>query len=241
MGVIEILVVRVWSAALLLLGIIFNKLKNNIDAYFALTHFQQDKLKGLLPEDKVWIKSNAINEPINFIPTENKKNYIFVGRLESEKGIKLLLDTWITLPSHFHLEIIGLGDSDLLENTYTRANIKFLGQLPHHEVMQRISSAKYLIHSSLNYETFGLTMVEALSVGTPVIGFEIGTRPEFIQSEYNGFLCHETNLKETILKSYNYRSYVQLSESAINSVKKYYLPQVTAKQVNIYEKLKRAQ
>lgn len=215
----------------------FKQYQENIDAYFVLTHFQQEKLKQFNVKQPMLLKSNPIDVPSSFVEPNEKKDYLFIGRLESAKGIQVLLQTWLKLPAHFCLNIIGQGDDDNLPQQYTRSNIRFLGQLPHREVLEKIAQAKYVIHSSLAYETFGLTLVEALAQGTPVIGFDKGTRSEFIQSGENGFLCQEENLSETLLQSYDYPDYSQLCHKAWMSAKVFYLPVIMEKQIALYNEV----
>ncbi len=211
---------------------------DNIDAYFVLTHFQKQKLKSKIPASKMLLKPNAIEEPGSIHPAHEKKDYLFVGRLEAAKGIELLLSTWMQMPEHFTLTIVGTGDNDLeLQNRYAKPNIRFLGKLPHEQVLQRMNEAKYFIHSSLTYETFGLTLVEALARGTPVIALDRGPRSEFIQSGKNGFLCQPENLREVILQSYDFTEYDALSAQAVESAKPFYSQKVVALQVELYQQL----
>lgn len=210
--------------------------ERSIDAYFALSHFQMQKLKGLIPESKLWLKPDPITMPLLSVSASGKKDYLYVGRLEAAKGIETLLKAWQTLPSEFRLLIIGTGeDAQHLSKKYEHSNISFLGQLPQEDVFEAMSKAKYLIHPSLAYETFGLTMLEALARGTPVIGFNRGTRPEFIHSGKNGFLCEPASLRDAILQSEQVSNYSQLSQAAIVSAKPFYLKEIIAQQVKLYE------
>jgi glycosyltransferase involved in cell wall biosynthesis len=209
----------------------------NIDAYFALSQFQYQKVKPLLNGSTLFIKPNPIDEPGVFLDPAKRKDFLFVGRLEAAKGIELLLNTWLQLPNTFHLNVIGASDDPALIQKYTRPNISFLGKRPHEEVLQHMARAKYLLHTSLTYETFGLTMVEALARGTPVIGLNIGTRPEFITHGKNGFLCTPSELKQTLITANDYTHYDTLSANAIQSVKPFYAQTVIAKQVALYQQM----
>ncbi|MFI4937113.1 MAG: glycosyltransferase family 4 protein [Candidatus Berkiellales bacterium] len=213
--------------------------QKNIDAYFVLSHSQQEKLKNLIPANKLLLKPDGIT----FLTTvqrevSQKKGYLFVGRLEAPKGVECLLATWQKLPSHFQLTLIGNGeDFALLQKRYTQENIHFLGKLSPNEVLAHMSQAKYLVHPSLMVETFGLTMIEAMSVGTPVIGFDRGTRKEFISSGKNGFLCQPDTLQQTIETSYDYSGYEALSREARQFAQAFALPEVIQKQVALYQRL----
>lgn len=210
---------------------------NDIDMYFVLSHFQQEKLKSKLPLQKLQLKPNWIDEPKEVYASHEKKDYVFVGRLEPAKGIDVLLATWQKLPDYFHLNIIGADDDDEYQKKYARKNISFLGKLTREQVLIHISKAKYLLQTSLSYETFGLTIVEALSFGTPVIGFNIGTRSEFIQTQRNGFLCEKENLETTLLQSYDFADYKTLSQNAFESAKPFYSHVILHQQISLYKQV----
>lgn len=208
-----------------------------IDAYFVLTHFQHKKIKSWLPEEKLWLKPNPIDWPNNGEKSEAKQDFLYVGRLEPAKGIIDLLSVWEQLPENMVLNVIGSGEDDALQRAYPRKNIHFLGKLPHEKTIDYIKKSKYFIHPSLTYETFGLTLVEALAQGTPVIAFDIGPRKEFVQSQVNGWLCDKLTLKKTILEADHYHDYVTLSKNAHESVKRFSLEAVINKQIKWYEKI----
>lgn len=209
-----------------------------IDAYFALSHFQQQKLQTMLATSKLFYKPNPITPANTHFSIPEKKGYLFVGRLESAKGIELLLEAWKSLPSHFELTLIGKGnDEENLKLRYATSNITFLGQLPHEQTLAYIAKAKYLVHTSLAYETFGLTMVEAMARQTPVIGLNCGTRKEMIKHGENGFLCEKEELVQTILFSEHYVNYEAMAMNAKHTAEPFYVDSVIAEQVKLYQTL----
>jgi len=216
----------------------FRKYDQCIDGYFALTPLQQEKLKMFGLTRNVFLKPNAIEVPAQMSAPESKQDYVFVGRLEAAKGIELLLETWVQLPRHFILNIIGEGiDRAQLQQKYAHPNIHFLGQIPHAQVVQAICKAKYVLHPSLSNETFGLSVVEALAQGTPVIAINIGAPSQFIEAGYNGFFCCAEEFKEVIIASNNYPRYEQMCSNAYVSAKKYDLPHVISQQIALYQQI----
>ena len=68
-----------------------------------------------------------------------------------------------------------------------------------------IAKARFLISPSECYEVFGLSNIEALSLGTPVLGANIGGIPELI-NEQNGMLFEAGNandMREKIEQMFN--------------------------------------
>ncbi len=208
-----------------------------IDSYFVLTSFQREKLIHIgLDATKIIIKPNFIVD----YPLDNdiKSGYIFVGRLEESKGIEILINVWKELGNEYKLTVVGTGELEVkLMSQKLSSNISFLGKKSHEETLRLISRSKYLIQPSLWYETFGLTIIEAMSLGIPVIGFEIGTRPDFIIHNVNGFLCEPQTLKSTIIMSENISNYNFLSKNAIIDSKQYSEDIIINKQIEIYGKI----
>lgn len=213
------------------------KIFDNIDYFFVLTNFQKEKVKSLgIDENRIVLKPNSLN--MIFDKNLDKKNYIYVGRLEESKGIYTLLEEWNTLDEEFILTIIGGGEiEEGLKSKYNKSNIIFKGKCSREETLKSISKAKYLIQPSVLYETFGLTIIEAMSFGVPVIGYNIGTRGDFIKDGINGFLTKEIDLKEVIEKSLYYEEYDSLSKNAIETAKLYENEYVIKKQIEIYKKI----
>ena len=213
------------------------KVFDNIDYFFVLTNFQKEKVKNLgIDEKKLILKPNSLNMKFNI--QKEKKDYIYVGRLEESKGIYELLKVWDTLEERFVLTIIGGGDIEYeLKAKYEKKNIIFKGKCSREETLLAISKSKYLIQPSILYETFGLTIIEAMSFGVPVIGYQIGTRGDFIQDGVNGFLSGIDNLKDVIGNSYKYECYELLSKNAIETAKLYENKYIIEEQIWIYNKI----
>jgi glycosyltransferase involved in cell wall biosynthesis len=77
---------------------------------------------------------------------------------------------------------------DFLQQIEGKNNIKYLGKVDKKDVAGIMSNAKALIMSFTAPEAFGLVMIEALSCGTPVIAYNIGTAGEIVRDGVNGFL-----------------------------------------------------
>ena len=213
------------------------KVFDNIDYFFVLTNFQKEEVKSLgINEQRIILKPNSLQ--MSFDIQKDKKNYIYVGRLEESKGIFELLKVWEKLAEKYVLTVIGGGDiEEELRAKYKKKNIIFKGKCSREETLSAISKSKYLIQPSIWYETFGLTIIEAMSFGVPVIGFDIGTRGDFIQDGVNGFLSDRDNLKSAIEKSYEYKDYNRLSQQAIETAKIYENEYVIDRQIKIYKKI----
>lgn len=215
---------------------------NRIDQFWVLTKFQYNLLLELgIPKEKLMIKPNMsqLGSVINKV-NANKKGFLYVGRLEHEKGIELLLSVWKELPATIHLKVIGNGAlKQKLMTAYQQSNIDFIGECSFEEVNSHMQASLFTIQPSLWYETMGLTIIESMQNGTPVIGFEIGTRKELIANGKNGLLTSPEGLLETIKAAANMSEldYGILSQNAKNSAICFTPDLIIQKQINLYNQI----
>lgn len=100
------------------------------------------------------------------IPAENNREVLFVGRLEETKGIDLALAACREAGAHLTV----IGDGVLLEPLKARYHeMSFLGRLPPEQIRPHAERARMLLMPSRYMEPFGLSAVEALWSGLPVI------------------------------------------------------------------------
>ncbi|WP_412059637.1 glycosyltransferase [Metabacillus idriensis] len=176
---------------------------NKVDKYIALTNFAKQKfVEGGLPEQKIEVKPNFIKRThdINEI-LDKDKVILFVGRITKEKGIYNLLDSWEKVNNKNGYSLIVLGDGPERENClkqYKSKSIKFLGKKSHSDVLNYIRKAKYIVVPSIWYEGFPMTIIEAYSVGTPIIASEIGSLKEVVTNGHTGFLFKYNSIEDMV-------------------------------------------
>ena len=144
--------------------------RDKVDAFIALTDFARAKFaQGGLPEDKIHVKSNFIPDYYSETPApKTSKGGLFVGRLSEWRGIDA------------PLTIVGGGPlRDELEKISGK-NVRFLGQLAPDAVRKQMRKAAFMVMPSLWYEGFPMTLVEAMSMATPVIASDLGALSELV-------------------------------------------------------------
>jgi glycosyltransferase involved in cell wall biosynthesis len=162
-----------------------------VAAYIALNEFSREVMVSSgLPEGKIFVKSNFGPErvPRN---TPRLPQVSFVGAVSRAKGAHLLLEAWRRLsPKEGRLVLLGDGpDRATLEREYAEcANIVWRGPRPHEEVLDLIASSRFLVLPSLCYENFPLVLLEAFSLGTPVIVPNHGAFPSIVSDRGQGLL-----------------------------------------------------
>ncbi|MFO7973168.1 MAG: glycosyltransferase [Planctomycetota bacterium] len=160
-----------------------------VNVYYALTHFSRDRfIAGGLPADKVVVKPNFLSADPG-LGTGTGGYALFVGRLSHEKGVDTLLSAWARMASPCPLKIVG--DGPLADRVRAAASsdsrITWLGYREPSEVSDLMGHAACLVVSSIWYEGFPRTMLEAFARGTPVIGAKLGSIGEIIAHNQTGF------------------------------------------------------
>jgi glycosyltransferase involved in cell wall biosynthesis len=177
------------------------------DVFICPSEFLKVKmLQGGFTKKKLQTLCNFIDTEKTKSETYNKEEYYcYIGRLSLEKGVKTLINAAKQLP--FKLKIIGNGPLvEELQLQSVGANIEFIGYKEWPEIKQLVGQARFAVIPSEWYENNPLSILESLSLGTPVLGTNIGGIPELIEEGRTGLLFESSNtidLKEKIEKMFN--------------------------------------
>jgi glycosyltransferase involved in cell wall biosynthesis len=130
-------------------------------------------------------------KPRNISPSE-KPRLLYVGRLDSSKGIEMMLRAAQTARGHedFVLDVLGAGPLEQqLRSTYANSEwVKFYGSVDQGTVADFMSRAAALLVPSLWAETVPGVAVHALWADLPVLGSDIGGIPEHVIDGQTGRL-----------------------------------------------------
>ena len=199
-----------------------------VDYYICPSLFSYNKYKsyGFFPDKLRQIYHTYKFESTQILnDTENKDRYIiYVGRLEKIKGVHTLLQAMQFNPG-IRLKIIGDGSEEVnlrkFKQTNSLANVEFLGKLNKEEVLLNIRKSDFLVCPSEWYEVLGLTIFEAMLMGKPVIGSDIGAIPESVIDGQTGYLFQPGNaveLSEKIEMLYNGSQLSLMGENAYKHI-----------------------
>ncbi|EKD65334.1 MAG: group 1 glycosyl transferase [uncultured bacterium] len=136
---------------------------------------------------------------------KNTKCYLAGGRLARPKNIDLIIDA--CRENKIPLKVFGRGfagyENELREKIKD-SSIEFVGEVSDEEKMEFMRNAKAYLFASED-EDFGITPVEAMSVGTPVIAYKSGGVVESVIDRKTGVFFSdltEESLKRAI-KQFN--------------------------------------
>lgn len=215
----------------------------NVDGLIGISQFILEKHRPLFKNAIKQVIYNPVNT-VDALPKQiigDEINFGYLGRLEPEKGIELLLKAFIKFPSNCQLFIGGTGDDNytaFLKRTYGQANIHFLGWTNAQEVYKKIH---YLVLPAQWHEPFGRVVVEAFAYGVPVIGAMRGGIPELIKEGNNGYLFEPT-LPDSLDRAFllaikNAHFYHIMSSNAIISSKQFNQKEISKKYENFLKEV----
>jgi len=160
---------------------------DRVDKYILLTQFAKNKFLDSslkLLDSKLAVKSNFVKD--RGFDLDKDDYCLFVGRLSKEKGIDILLEAFKN--SEKKLLIIGTGplSQKVKEYSEKHPNIEYAGFQSIDFIITKLKKAKALIFTSIWYEGMPMTILESLSVGTPVICGDLGGPAEMIENYKSG-------------------------------------------------------
>lgn len=137
-------------------------------------------------------------ESFRFDP-EGSENLLFFGRIHPDKGAKEAIA--VARAAERPLDLYGIvQDQEYYEREIMPANngitIRYHGPVGGEQRIRALGSARALLHLINFDEPFGLSVIEAMASGTPVIATRRGSMSELIEHGVNGILVD--NLEEAI-------------------------------------------
>jgi len=164
------------------------------DKVIAVSKWTANDLITEVPEAEV--KTSVIYEAGSLTFSHSRSDYnlgekylLFVGTLEPRKNLPRLLKAYsllsCSIKDEYPLIIVGgkgWGEDDIddiVKQFDIEKYVQFLGYLSDKELATVYQEASLLVMPSL-YEGFGLPLLEAMSVGVPVVTSNISSMPEIV-------------------------------------------------------------
>jgi glycosyltransferase involved in cell wall biosynthesis len=124
---------------------------------------------------------------------------LFFGRIHPDKGVREAID--IALAAGKRLIIAGIIQDNAYHKKYVEPHltpglIEFIGSVGPEKRSSLLGNAIAMLHPIHFEEPFGLSVVESMACGTPVIAFDKGSMPELIKHRKNGYLTE--NVSEAV-------------------------------------------
>lgn len=150
-------------------------------------------IKAGIPPNKMVVVHNGV-DPKPILPNmtvhmdRSKLNLLFVGRLDRQKGLDLLIKAMSDLQAHpVHLHVVGdhIVDTNRRGQISRASNITYYGWRPRAELAAYIEAADATIMPS-RWEGFGLVAIETMRCGRPVLASDVGGLSELVIDGISG-------------------------------------------------------
>ena len=169
----------------------------NIDQGIFISNHLRERLEkyGPLPPQNE-VVYNPVAVPKDVVPKDFRNpTFVTASSLSESKGIETAIRAISKVNKEgFDSQLIILGDGPRedelksLANEIARTSVTFEGRVPQIEVYRNMAGAKATIFPSEWAEPFGRVTVESMSLGTPVLGGNVGGIAEVIEDGTTGLL-----------------------------------------------------
>jgi len=199
----------------------------------------------ILPHYVRWINDAQVQ------PLPPRPTVLFVGRLEREKGVEVLLQAMAivrkTLPD-CHLLIAGDGScrqslEQLADSLGLRARESFLGWLEDESLQKAYKASWLLVLPSIVEDGFPTVLSEAGLMGRPVVGSNIGGIKDLIQHGENGLLVPPGNApalaRAVVILAKDPQLRARYSAAALTRVREFTVDRMVEKTEEVYRSIVR--
>lgn len=193
---------------------LFKKIFTKADRIQAISRFLSEWARYMGAKAHIYVVPNGVDIQ-NFQPTTNNqqreeqrkelgyktddKVIITTSRLVVKNGVGDLLEAMRYLPENVKLLVIGSGPLERALKLQTtnyklQTRVQFLGYIPHDELPAYLHTSDVFVRPSLS-EGLGISFLEAMAAGLPVVATPVGGIPDFLTDRETGLFCEPHNPK----------------------------------------------
>lgn len=175
----------------------------------------------------------------NFPFSEKNDGYLlFVGRISMEKGVHIA----IKVAQELDLPLVIAAKLDEVDRLYFREyveprlseTITWIGEVDTEKRNELMSRAICLLHPVTWREPFGLTIIEAMACGCPVVAIDKGSIPEIIKNGETGFVVQDT---ETMIDAVENISTIERERCRQHALENFSAKKMADRYEEIYHKI----
>lgn len=208
----------------LYLKLILNNILKQATILHAITPLEVDSIFKLTQHKNIieipnLIKFDTIPQNLTYSPAEDY--FVFVGRIDSKKGIDLIIETISLLEKDVKLKILGIENEyslylkKLVHQLNLNSKIEFLGGIFGNKKFEIISNARALVAPSYS-EAIGMVNLEAAACKTPVITtYQTGLQKEWKNN--GGYLINPNveELKKALTESQDWNANERIDRGSL--------------------------
>ncbi len=162
---------------------------------------------------------------------------LFFGRIHHDKGAREAIE--IARACHKKLILAGIVQDAVYYNQYVAPHIdndqvRYVGSVGPVERNQLLGNACALLHPIRFEEPFGLSVIESMACGTPVIAFDRGSMPELIEHGKNGFLVDNV---DKAVKAVAHIREIDRAACRLHVERYFTVDRMVDEYINVYERI----
>jgi len=159
------------------------------DVYVANSTAVQERIRRFYGRE-----STVVHPPVDTaaitLGSERRSGFLWVHRLVPYKQPLLVAEAFRGLDTR--LTMVGVGPLEAELRASLPDNVELRGWVERDELIGLYQGAEGFIH--IGEEDFGISMVEALAAGTPVIGLARGGATDIVRDGIDGMLIEDTDI-----------------------------------------------
>jgi glycosyltransferase involved in cell wall biosynthesis len=160
------------------------------DAFAANSTAVRDRIRRFYGRDAAVIHPPVDVGELDSTLEKEPDHFLWVHRLVPYKRPELVVDAFRELP--YRLTMVGVGPLEAQLRKRLPPNVELLSWVPRGELAALFGRASGFIHVA--EEDFGISTVEALAAGTPVVALDAGGARDIVRPEIDGVLVERAEL-----------------------------------------------
>ena len=195
---------------------------------------KKDLIGWDIPRHNISVVHNGITTLKVRLINKKEKTLIYLGALTKDKGIEDAIKVFDLINQkdpNWQFWVVGKGESKYISNLKMKIKefnlnkkIRFFGYIDQNKKFELLAKAQVLINPSVR-EGWGLVNIEANSVGTPVLGYNVPGMTDSVQIGRTGYLLDKgdvSNMAQKVLNlSRDNKIYNKLSRESVWWSKKF--------------------
>ncbi len=173
---------------------LFRKVMSRSQLVTAVSGWLAGEARAMAPESSIRVAPMPV-DTTSFValPTERiPGRFLFVGRLNEQKGLRGLLDALAWCPPDLTLDVVGEGEDRAALRAHAQSlglttRVNWMGQLERAPLAGLYRRSQAVVMPSV-HEGLGLVAVEAQLSRTPVIAYRSGGLPDVVDPKWGGML-----------------------------------------------------
>jgi glycosyltransferase involved in cell wall biosynthesis len=161
------------------------------DAFIAISEAVQDRIRRHYGRDSTIVHPPVETTDLRPDGPKEEDRFLWVHRLVPYKQPELVAEAFRGLP--YTLTMVGVGPLEKRLRDSLPPNVELRGWLSRQELVSLYEGASGFIH--VGEEDFGITMVEALAAGTPVIALDRGGSRDIVRDGTDGLLVTDPDVE----------------------------------------------